>query len=304
MAIEKAMAVQKQNYGELIEARFPGLIAKIKRTIEESEKAYEKKPGTEESYLWEHTTHVAALSHQLATMEKVDPLIPSVAALCHDAGKFAGGHYHGDDRVEEAESVRIAEPLLRESGMRSADVKRVLSGLKALYHEKAAKNAVADIVHDADFLSKFGALGVANFFVKSALRGRTLRSAVLEHLSKELTYAACLPLNMRTSAGRRLAAKKAADSLEFFRSLLAELRDAWIAGLKIRRIRIPHPEHHGRPVTVLYILPPACPECGGRWNTAWTIEKGIKCRKLRIDSVCRGCGGRLETSFCLPEIVS
>ena len=173
--------------------------------------------------------------------ENLDPLIPVVGALFHDAGKFAGGKYHTDDIPEEDESARIARELLDQFGMKSADVRRILAGLKALYKEKARKNALAAILHDADFLSKFGALGVAGFFIKSALRRRTLRSTVLGYLSKELTYASCLPLNMHTGRRAKAGDKKASDSLRFFRALLAELREAGIANLKIRQLRIPNP---------------------------------------------------------------
>jgi len=40
----------------------------------------------------------------------------------------------------------------------------------------------------------------------------------MNHLSKEMTYAAALPLNMRTKAGRDLAVKKSADSLDFYKN--------------------------------------------------------------------------------------
>jgi len=296
------MARHKLSYSGLVESQFPGMIQEIRKVIRESESRYEGSSGTAESFLWEHTTHVASIAHSLAQAEGLDPLIPAVAALFHDAGKFAGGRYHEDAITEERESARIARSLLPRFGMKSADVKRVRSALKALYDEKARKNAVADLIHDADFLSKFGALGVAGFFVKSALRGRTLGAAVLRHLSKEVTYAACLPLNMRTAAGRKLAAKKAADSLRFFRLLLAELRGAQIADFRIRRLRVPDPE--GRSLEVRLVLPAACPGCGGRWSTAWATEQGVKCRKLSVDALCRRCGERLETSFCLPEITS
>ena len=298
------MAGYKSSYSSMVESRFPGMIEEIRKVIRESESRYEGASATAESFLWEHTTHVASIAHGLAQAEGLDPLIPAVAALFHDAGKFAGGRYHEDDVAEEQEAARIAKLLLRRFGMKSADVKRVLAGLEALYNEKAGKNAVADLVHDADFLSKFGALGVAGFFAKSALRGRTLGDAVRRHLSKEVTYAACLPLNMRTAAGRKLAAKKAADSLRFFQLLLAELRDAQIADFRIRRVRVPDPAGKGRSLEVRLVLPAACPGCGGRWHTEWTTEQGLKCRKLSVDALCRRCGGQLETSFCLPEIIS
>jgi HD superfamily phosphodiesterase len=295
------MAVQAFDYPGMIESRFPGLIDEIHKIIQESENKHEG-GGSADSFLWEHTIHAASIAQQLAEAEGVDPLIPVIAALFHDAGKFAGGLYHADDVAEEEESARIAKRLLDSFGMKSSETRKVLSGLKALYNEKARKNTVAAILHDADFLSKFGALGVAGFFIKSALRRRTLRSTVLGYLSKELTYASCLPLNMQTAAGRKMAARKASDSLKFFRALLVELREARIANLKIRQILVPHPASNDRILKIQLVISPACPKCTGRWNVSWAIEKGVKCRKLNIDSSCSHCSERFETSFCLPEI--
>ena len=298
------MARQKSDYFSVVESRFPGLIDRIREIIQESESKHEGHENSTESFLWEHTLHATLIAFQLAQAEGMDPLIPVVAALFHDAGKFAGGLYHSDETAEEEESARIANNLLRQFGMKSAEIRQVLSGLKALYNEKAKKNRIAAILHDADFLSKSGALGVAGFFIKSALRRRTLRSTVLGYLSKELTYASCLSLNMHTAAGRKLAAKKASDSLKFFRSLLSELRDARIANLKIRQIRIPHPKSKDQALKVQLVVSPTCPHCGSSCNITWTTDKGIKCRKLNVDWACSECSERLETSFCLPEIAS
>jgi uncharacterized protein len=284
-----------------IESRYPGLLEKVRQVFKDSENAYEGSDNPE-SFLWEHTMHVASIASRLAQAEGLDPLIPVVAALFHDAGKFAEGKYHSDGTIEEEESARIAEPLLRQFGMKAADIRKVLSGVKALYNEKSRKNRVGAILHDADFLSKFGAMGVASFFTKATLRGRTLRSAVIGYLSKELTYAACLPLNMHTAAGKKLATRKARDSARFFRSLLLELREARIANLEIRPIRIPYPSRANQLLTVRLVVSPACPDCGRNWDMGWTTEKGIKCEKLNIEWRCSHCGKQLETSFCLPEI--
>jgi HD superfamily phosphodiesterase len=296
------MAVQEFNSESMIESRFPGLIASVRKIIQDSENAYEGGNGRSESQLWEHTVHVASIAYRLACAEGLDPLIPSIAALFHDAGKFAGGQYHKDGTIEEEQSAQIAENVLRRLEMKSADIRRILSGLRALYNEKSKKNAIAAILHDADFLSKFGALGIAAFFTKSVLRGRALRSSILGFLSKELTYATCLSMNMRTTAGQKLAAKKSADSLKFFRALLAELRDSRIADLKIRKLRIPSPSTKGRFLEIHLVVSPACMKCGKNWKLEWTTEKGVKCTKLSVDWNCPQCGERYETSFCLPEV--
>lgn len=289
------------DYRSIVESRFPGLVDRIRDAIQESENKYEGNSSSE-SFLWEHTQHTASIACQLAQAEKRDPLIPVIAALFHDAGKFSGGKYHAEETIEEEESAQIAEKLLKESGMRVGDIRNVLAGLKALYNEKAKKNAIGAILHDADFLSKFGALGIAAFFTKSALRRRTLQSTILGYLSKELTYASCLPLNMHTASGRKLAAKKAAGSIRFFRSLLAELRESRIADLGIRQLRIPNPAARGKFLNIQIVISPGCSKCGKNWNFVWATETGTKCRKLIVDWDCSHCGHRVETSFCLPEI--
>jgi HD superfamily phosphodiesterase len=296
------MAAGKFNPNSIIEARFPGLINKIRETIQELEWAYEGKGKHTESMLWEHTQHVAAISYQLARAEHIDPLLPTIAALFHDAGKFAEGKYHKDETIEEEESAHIAERILPGFGMKSSGIRQILAGLKALYNEKAHKNRIAAILHDADFLSKFGALGVAAFFTKSVLRGRTLQSSLLGYLSKELTYGSSLPMNMHTAAGKKLAVKKAADSLKFFRSLLAELRESGIANLQIGHMQIPSPAHNNRFLKIQLVNYPLCPKCGSKWRKEWTTEKGVKCIKLMTEWICTQCGERQETSFCLPEI--
>jgi HD superfamily phosphodiesterase len=296
-----SMSGKRNSTFAVIESRFPGLLEKLRQVFRDTENAYEG-GNNPESFLWEHTMHVASIASRLAHAEEMDPLIPVIAALFHDAGKFAGGKYHSDGTIEEEESARIAEPILRQFGMKAPDIRKVLAGLKALYNETGRKNRIGAILHDADFLSKFGAMGVASFFTKATLRGRTLRSAVIGYLSKELTYASCLPLNMRTNAGKKLAARKARDSVKFFRSLLEELREARIADLEVRPIRIPYSSRANQTLMVRLVVTRTCPECGGNWDMNWSTEKGVKCEKLNIDWRCTDCDKHLETSFCLPEI--
>ncbi len=293
---------KKSNVIGAVEGRYPGLVEKIKRIIEESEKKFTRDSRHRGSYLWEHTTQVASLGYELAHAAKMDPVIPAVAALFHDAGKFAGGKYHDDERPEEEEAASIADRIGREAGMKAKDIRRLTSGLRALYKRTAQKNSIADIVHDADFLSKFGALGVANFFIKSTLRGKTLQGALMSSLSKELTYAACLPSNMRTRAGRLWAERKSRDTLRFFRSLLRELKETGVVDFEIKRILVYPESGPRRPLDVQFAVPRSCETCGGRWRTSFRTEQGIKCEKLEAEIRCARCGNASIFSFCLPEI--
>ena len=117
-------------YAAAVEARFPGLVAAARNVIEESERAFAgaRKGGVAD--LWEHSSHVAALEWRLALAEKADPILAAVVGLFHDAGKFAGGSYHRDDRAEEESAAEIAAPLLAAAGMRSGDARKVTGALR------------------------------------------------------------------------------------------------------------------------------------------------------------------------------
>ena len=282
---------------------YPGLIEKVKETIEASEKEYERRTsGQAGSFLWEHTLHVASLAFELALDEGLDPVMPSLAALFHDAGKFAGGVYHKGSRPEEEDSAALAEVVLGKTGVPWAAIAKVRKAIRALYDEKAGRDPVADLVHDADFLSKFGYLGIANFFIKSTLRGRNLNGAIMNSLSKELTYASALPSNMRTEAGRRAAIKKARDTQKFFRALLHELKETLGAEYRLRKACVFRPGDDERMIEVRLVIPATCASCGGTWKRELDLEKGVKCLTMNALLRCSDCGDSYTISFCLPEV--
>jgi len=296
------MLLKQQEFYRSLTTLSPGLVERIRRTIEESEKKFSKKKDGKAGFLWEHTVLVASQSYRLAKAEKEDPNLASLVALFHDSGKFAGGRYHADDKPEEEEAARLARSTLEETGLKMTDIGHVVRALRSLYQSGAARNRLADIVHDADFLSKFGYLGVANFFVKSTLRGRNLESAAMDYLSKELTYAAVLPANMRTASARRQAVKKSADTLRFYRSYLGELKEAQGMDFRIRAVEVPTSAGRGRRAKATLVLPVSCGGCGGKWDAEFRTEKGLKCETLEASLRCAACGERRSISFCLPEM--
>ncbi len=301
MAAKKT--VKPEAVFRVVARRYPGLVDKIKRLIEDSERVFAgNAPESEGSFLWEHTVHVASLAFKLAEEERRDPLLAAITALFHDAGKFTGGLYHEGTTAEEDIAARLAGPILKRSRVPAADRDAVLAALGALYREGAEPNPMAAIVHDADFLSKFGALGVAQFFIKSTLRGRTLHSTIMNSLSKELTYAACLPLNMRTKAGRARAEVKAQETLHFYEALLEELGETQGGAFRVKSIRVPHPARRGKPIEVKLVTSAACDACGGSWSITRGIRKGVKCTRLEAHLRCRRCGAEHEIGFCLPEL--
>ncbi|HSA95679.1 MAG TPA: HD domain-containing protein [Acidobacteriota bacterium] len=296
------MLLKQQDFYRSLTALAPGLVERIRAAIEEAEKKFSGRKEAKAGFLWEHTVLVAAQSFRLAKLEKENPDLAALVALFHDSGKFVGGRYHAGDKPEEEEAARFARATLETDGLKMADIGHIIRALRALYRSGASRNRLADIVHDADFLSKFGYVGVANFFVKSTLRGRNLESAAMDYLSKELTYASVLPANMRTASARKMAVKKAADSLRFFRAYLGELNETHGMELRVRTVDVPLTGARARPARVTLVLPAACGACGGKWETDFRAEKGLKCEKLEASLRCASCGETRAVSFCLPEL--
>lgn len=296
------MLLKQQDFYRSLTALAPGLVERIRRTIEEGEKKFSKKKDAKPGFLWEHTALVASQSYNLAKIEKENKDLASLVALFHDSGKFAGGRYHAGDKPEEEEAARLARSMLEEAGLSMADIGHVVRALRSLYQSGTSRSRLADIVHDADFLSKFGYLGVAHFFVKSTLRGKNLESAAMDYLSKELTYAAVLPSNMRTAAARRLAVKKSADTLRFYKAYLGELKEAHGIDFRVRTVAVARPGGRKRRAEVTLVLPVGCGACGGKWESEFRTEKGLKCETLEASLRCAACGERRSISFCLPEM--
>ncbi len=296
------MLLKQQEFYRSLTSLSPGLVERVRGVVEDAERVFTGKKEVRDGFLWEHSVLVAAQAFRLAKAEKENADLAALTALFHDSGKFAGGKYHADDKPEEEESARLARAILEEAGFPVTGVGQVVRALRSLYNANGSRNRLADIVHDADFLAKFGYLGVANFFVKSTLRGRNLESAVMDFLGKELTYAAVLPANMRTAAARKLAVRKSADTLRFYRGYLAELKEAHGLAFRIQTATVPRAGSRAKRATVSLALPVSCGSCGGKWQTELRTGKGTKCEKLEASLRCASCREKRSISFCLPEL--
>jgi len=285
---------------------YPNLIERIRQLIEDSEIKFsqdrDNEKETVDSFLWEHTVHVASFARKIALAEDVNATEAVISALFHDSGKFLGGHYHLDDIPEEERAAHLAEEILTEEGMDKEKISTIISSLTALYNEKQPPSQIADVVHDADFLAKFGYLGVANFFTKSTLRGKTLYKALVTSLSKELTYAAALEMNMRTAAGEKMAAKKSAATQSFYLGLLDELREGGIAFFHIKEEVFPCPNNPDKTFTLLMAVPENCPECHNELTMDFGSQAKTKCEQLTAKIHCVHCPNEYQVSFCLPEM--
>jgi len=291
---------------KLLESRHPGLHARIEQTLVESEARYNRQSKqTPSTFLLEHAQHTAAIAYKLAAQEDVDAFLPVLVALYHDAGKFHGGEYHRDDVPEEEHAAILAGSMLAEYGVERADIEAVLAALRALYDDRLACVGPCRIVQDADRLDKLGALGVGAFFTKATLRGRGLIDALVQSLSRELTYAQAAPRSMFTESGKALAREQAAKTVAFFDDLLNDLENCGIAAFE-RRILVLEGDFRSRDgdsvqkMQVTVVTPRACPECEAPIGLTHRRERGVKCETLKARFACQACDYAREIYFCLP----
>lgn len=290
----------------LLESRLPGLHARIEQTLVDAEARYNSQTEQAPSqFLWEHTLRTAAIAHGICAMEGVDPFLPALVALYHDAGKFHEGRYHDDDVPEEEHAAILAGTMLAEFGMERGEIDAVLEALRALYDDRLPCAGPCRIVQDADRLEKLGPMGVGAFFTKSTLRGRGLVDAIVETLSRELTYAVSAPRSMFTASGRALAREQAAKTIAFFDDLLRDLERWGIAAFE-RRALVVEGDFRTRDgervqrMDVTIVMPRACPDCGAAIGLSHACERGVKCERLTARLACARCSYTREHHFCLP----
>lgn len=290
----------------VLEVRFPGLHAAVEQMLVDAEARFNRQTNQAPSeFLLEHTRRTAAIAYRISGMEGVDPFIPILVALFHDAGKFHDGEYHKDDVPEEEHAAVIAEKMLTEFGVAHSDVMAVLEALPALYNDKLSCVCACRIVQDADRLDKLGTLGIAAFFTKAALRSRGLIEALAQNGSRELTYALAAPRSMFTETGKKLAGAHAAKTANFFDALLDDLANWGIASFERRTIILEEDflSRDGASIQtmeVTIVMPRVCPDCDASLGLSHVRGRGVKCEKLTARFACSGCGYARETSFCLP----
>jgi hypothetical protein len=152
-----------------------------------------------------------------------------------------------------------------------------------------------------------GALGVGAFFTKAALRGRALVDALVQTLSRELTYARAAPRSMFTATGRKLAAEQAPKTIAFFDNLVDQL-ESWGIAAFARHIIVLDEDFRtrdgavarGMEVTIAMLR--ACPDCEGALALTHRREQGIKCERFVASFTCSQCGYSGATSLCLPVL--
>lgn len=271
----------------------PSLEKELRARVREDEARFTARERTTDA-LWDHLQRVAILAERLGEAEGLDPALCRLAALFHDAGKFSGGRYHEGDVPEEERSVAVLRELAAGHPLPAEALEQVADAILELYRDDPDPSPLGQVLFDADNLDKLGLLGVANYFVKTGLRGRSLSPKVLQRITVELTYARHAEHSLWTDAGRELGARRAAETIRFYRALLDDLRADGLADLRVDEVA------HGD--LVLDVVAPAACACGGALIRELTEIPGIKCSEIRLVHRCDACDSRWELRFCRPRL--
>ncbi len=297
--LKELLDLKKKKYDvysldDMLENKIPLFLDQAMKIIQESEKSFnDDAPRFTTNFLWDHSFRVGKIAYKLALKEGIDPLVPTIAAILHDAGKFVLGKYHDDEISEEEHSSSVAQKLLVNSGLSKNDIEAVKTAIYALYNEKLECNINCKIVYDADRLEKLGPLGIANFFTKMTLRGANLSSSILKNLSRELTYTAAAPNTMLTKTGKELARTRSQKALLYFDELLEEFAYYDFGRFQVKEFEIEVDQK------VTLVIPEKCHKCNGEYSVQLSKEMGIKCEKVIVNYSCNKCEQKYKTEFCL-----
>lgn len=246
--------------------------------------------------LWDHLQRVAHIAEQLGREEGVDPVACRLAGLFHDAGKFAGGTYHDGDVPEEERAVQVLRDVASNAAVDAALIDSVAEAIVQIYRDDPDLTDLAKVLFDADNLDKLGPQGVANYFIKTGLRGAGLSRRTLFQMTVELTYARHAERCLLTNAGRARAAKRAPETREMLLRVIETLREDGLFDFDVTEMTVSG-------LTLDVVSPTKC-ECGGEAKIeVWEVP-GIKCSEVHLSHSCAACGARREIRFCRPRLVT
>ena len=136
-------------------------------------------------YGWPHVKRVLHLCVQMAHIsreKKADSDVFKASALLHDIAK----HLHKENTAFDHGDVgaKLAEAFLRKCDFSRGKIEAICHAIRAHTHFEEPTSIEAKILHDADFLDKLGAVGIATVFVKACLTNVTIEE-VLENFALE-----------------------------------------------------------------------------------------------------------------------
>jgi len=177
---------------------------------------------------WPHVKRVQRLSMQLLkSIKKADSDVVEAAALLHDVGKYIEKNNNGVDHGKV--SAEMAEKFLNSVKFDAKKTTEVCHAIRVHTHGEEPRSIEAKILHDADFLDKTGAVGVATLFIKACLTNATIEESAefWRHPSRD-SYVGLHALWLQkphyyTRAAGNLAKKRNKLVYAFFKQLEKEI---------------------------------------------------------------------------------
>ena len=266
----------------------------IRQTLIDQETAYQQASSHEPvASIWAHSFRVARIAEHIAAAEGWPTQPALLAGLLHDSGKFVHGGYHDNGTPEEEHAVHFTIQVLTGTPYERW-LPIITEAILCTYLEGEATNDIGQAVYDADCLDKLGAMGVAQFFAKRAIRRKFLNDEVLIRTSIELTYAHHAPDTLMTRTGRNLALFRRIRTHRFYADLLDEWKELGMGDYAIVEEEIAG-------IVCFFVVPAAC-TCGGKLELGSDIDDALKCRSAIVNYGCPVCGSERQFSFCLPRV--
>jgi uncharacterized protein len=183
-------------------------------------------------YAWPHVKRVSRLCLQMAKAHevgKVDLDVLEASALLHDIAK----HLEKETGAEVDHGVigaKMAADFLKKSGFEKGFIDTVSHSILAHTHSVEPDTIEARILHDADYVDKIGAVGLATILIKACLSDTTIES-VLEAFESETNDQSPVAKHINqlknphpyTKAARALVEERNRMLLTYFKELKNEL---------------------------------------------------------------------------------
>jgi len=183
-------------------------------------------------HAWPHIQRVLHLCKVISKFEgqnvAVDLDVVKVAALLHDIAKHlekeGNSLNHGDV------GAVMAENFLKSVDLSEEKIKLVCHAIRAHTHREEPISIEAKILHDADFVDKLGAVGIATIFIKACLTNKTIEEVAeaFESETPEQSYVAkhirwLKNPHLYTKTAQEIAKKRNEITSTFFEELKKEM---------------------------------------------------------------------------------
>lgn len=135
-------------------------------------------------HAWPHVKRVERLCMLISKSEAentgVDVDVLKAAALLHDVAKHLEKSSFSQDHGESG--AVMAHDFLRTIGFDEVEAKLICHAIRGHTHREEPTSVEAKILHDADFLDKLGAVGIATVFIKACLTNKTIENVAEMYL--------------------------------------------------------------------------------------------------------------------------